>query len=339
MTKKHLTRDALAEKVIDVHSHVGVAIKEYSAAEYPYAQTAAGLYYQQLAGGVDVNVVFPFSADLYFEPSEFRDGKKVRARQPLSETPFQVENLILMREVFDYLPLQSHRFITFASFDPGRDVSGQLTALERLEANYPIYGIKINPTICQSRVTELLGRGEAFLDFAQQRGLPLLFHSTTAPNDEFSQASDILRIAEKRPEVRFCLAHGLLFHKKMLERAASCSNVWVDTAAMKIQVDLASRLVNEGVFTRADLIDADFSDHTKVMATLCESFPKMILWGTDSPAYTYHCRRKQGENIYEEFSLEGTYEDEIAALNALPPGLRDSVCNQNTLEFLFGPLL
>ena len=68
MKQKHLSRNALRGKVIDVHSHVGVELKHYSCLEYPYAQTAEGIYYQQLSGGVDVNVVFPFTVDLYCEP-------------------------------------------------------------------------------------------------------------------------------------------------------------------------------------------------------------------------------------------------------------------------------
>ena len=168
MVEKHLTRDDLQGKVIDAHSHVGVAIKEYCSEEYPYAQTAEGLYYQQLAGGVDVNIVFPFSADLYFEPTKLRAGEKIPAREPLSKSPYQVENRVLLREVFDYRPWRANRFVPFVSVDPGRDVSGQLAELEDLEKKFPIYGIKVIPVGCQSRALELLGQGEPFLDFAQE---------------------------------------------------------------------------------------------------------------------------------------------------------------------------
>ena len=86
----------------------------------------------------------------------------------------------------------------------------------------------------------------------------------------------------------------------------------------------------------ASLIDADFSDHLSVMRTLCESYPRMILWGTDSPCYSYICRRKQGEGTVHEFRLKATYADEVAALECLPGELKSRVSGLNTLEFLFG---
>ena len=336
MATKHLTRNDLKGKVIDVHSHVGIALKEYCCGEYPYAQTADGIYYQQLAGGVDVNVVFPFMPDLFFEPTKLLRGEKVPAREPLSKSPYATDNLILMREVFDYCPDRSHRFLPFVSLDPGRCVAEQLAALERLDEQYPIYGIKIHPVGCQSHALEFLGKGEPFLDFAQERDIPFLFHATTVPNDEYSQASDILQIAQSRPALRFCLAHCLFFHYELLEQASRMPNVWVDTAALKIQVDVLLQLVGEGIVKASDLLDIDYSDYREVMVFLCTTYPDTILWGTDSPAFTYHCRRNQGDDMYQEFALKGRYEDEVAALNALPEELRRKASNTNTQDFLFG---
>jgi hypothetical protein len=61
-----------------------------------------------------------------------------------------------------------------------------------------------------------------------------------------------------------------------------------------------------------------------------------MLWGSDSPWYTFICRRKQGEGSYLEFRLKARYEDEKAALDALSDDLRVRACNSNTLRFLFG---
>ena len=65
-------------------------------------------------------------------------------------------------------------------------------------------------------------------------------------------------------------------------------------------------------------------------------FPERIVWGTDSPCYSYIARRLQGEGRYLDFRLKGTYEQEKAALDALPPGLRRKVACSNTAAFLFG---
>lgn len=336
MANKHLSKADLKGKVIDAHSHVGVSIKMYSRGEYPYAQTIEGLYYQQLSGGVDVNVVFPLCADLYFEPEGLLQGNLIPAAKPLSDIPYKTENLLLMREVFDYCPELSDRFVPFVSVDPARDVAGQIKELESIEKKYPIYGIKVIPVGCQSRALELLDKGKSFLDFAAERNIPFLFHATTIPNDEYSQASDIFKIIDRRSELRFCLAHCLIFNKHFLDLADEAPNVWVDTAAMKIQVDVANEMVEQKLIKSSDLIDADFNDYREVMKTICQMYPDTIIWGTDSPAYVYHCMRQQGKGLSQEFALKGTYGNELEALNSLSATQRTKVSNANTLEFLFG---
>jgi len=332
---ERLSRERLKGKVIDVHAHVGVSLKAYGLVEYPYAQTVEGLYYRQLSGGVDVNVVFPFSADLYFEPTALTAGEMTPAREPISPAPYAIENRLIMREVFDYCPEIAERFLPFVSVDPERAVAGQIAELEKLQRDYPLYGIKVNPVLCQSHVGGLLKRGRALLDFAEERNLPLLFHVTTQPGEEYSQAADVFRIVEQRPELRFCLAHCILFHREFLKRADAMPNVWVDTAAMKIQVEWV-REETDRSFPASQLVDADYSDYTKVMRSLCERFEDTMIWGTDSPAYAYICRRKQAEGKSHEFRLKATYEDEVAALRVLPAGLREKVSNLNTLDFIFG---
>ena len=75
-----LTKSDLAGNVMDAHSHFGVALSAYGRAEYPYAQTVDGLYYQQLSGDVDVNSVFPFTSELYFDLAQRVDGRHGKAR-------------------------------------------------------------------------------------------------------------------------------------------------------------------------------------------------------------------------------------------------------------------
>jgi hypothetical protein len=71
------------------------------------------------------------------------------------------------------------------------------------------------------------------------------------------------------------------------------------------------------------------------MRALVERFPRTIIWGTDSPYHSYITRRLQGEEIYAEFRLKGTYEQEVAALDALTPA-QQTQNNANALAFLFG---
>jgi predicted TIM-barrel fold metal-dependent hydrolase len=323
-------------KVIDVHAHVGVSLGMYARGEYPYAQTLEGLAYRMRAGKVDAAVCFPFTPDLYFNYDGVVRGELVPADAALSPAPYAAENRCLMREVFEDCPELSDRFLPLVCVDPGRTVDAQLEKLAELVGEFPIYGVKVNPVLCQSPVAGLLGVGAPLLDFAEERGLPVLFHTNPFGTDAYSDTADVFRIIERRPRLRFCLAHCLLFHRESLERAAAAENVWVDTAAMKIQVALLADLF-ESEARREDCIDADYDDYRAVLGTLCEAYPDTMIWGTDSPAYAYRCRRKQREGTYAEFRYKATYEDEVAARDGLSEDLRRKVSTVNTLDFIFGP--
>ena len=128
----------LAGKTIDVHSHVGASIKSYACGEYPYAETVESLYYKQVANDVDVNVVFPLAPELFYDlPTLIRSGKLEEAREPFSTAPYQHENRMLMREVYEVLPELSERFLPFASVrhevgDVRRDDFGAVLVLAEL---------------------------------------------------------------------------------------------------------------------------------------------------------------------------------------------------------------
>lgn len=337
MTSPHLTPADLAGKLIDAHSHVGVYLKAYMCMEFPYAQSLEGLYYKQRANGVDVNVIFPFGPELHFDMHETVAGNAVPAAKPISSVPYGIENAVLMRELFDCCPERKEHFLPFVCADPGREVAAQIAALEQLESKYPIYGIKISPVMCQMPATKLLDEGKPLVEFARTRNIPILFHTTTDARETYSHAELVFQVVDANPDVRFCLAHCIAFHRGYLDRAAAMENVWVDTSALKIQVQLGHES-NPIMTTGPDRLDADFSDHRRVMRALVDAYPQTILWGSDSPAYSYIVRRRQGEGPedFEDFRLKATHEDEVAALEMLSDDQRRAVTNTNTLKCLFG---
>ena len=83
---------------------------------------------------------------------------------------------------------------------------------------------------------------------------------------------------------------------------------------------------------------ADYRHPGKVLRALAKAYPKRILWGSDTPAYSYMCRRRQGGETIAEFRLKARYEDEVAALRFLSAELQHEVANANTCDFLFGAL-
>ncbi len=331
----HLRRADLIGKVIDAHSHIGIALQEAAQINFPYCSSAEDLAYRQQANGVDFGVVFPISPGFYYDlPTLIETGELRPAARPISRVPYERENRLVLTDVYRFCPEHSHRFLPFVSVDPGRLIGEQIAVLEELEAEFSIYGVKIHPLMCQSKALALLDVGAALLEFFAVRNWPLLFHASTDPTDPFSQAADILLIAERHPELRFCLAHCIGCHREFLERADSLPNVWVDTSALKIQVELAYQ--NSPLMALPpDRFDWDYSDHVKVMQALVERFPRTIIWGSDAPYHSYITRRLQGEGVYAEFRLKGTYEQEKAALDALTPA-QQVQNNANALAFLFG---
>ncbi len=335
MVERHLGRADLANKTVDIHSHAGIAVREAAQISFPYCASIEDLAYRQRANGVDAGVVFPASPDFDFDLAQLATtGRLVPAERPISRAPYERENRLLLTDVFRFCPEHSVRFLPFVSVDPGRAVSEQIAVLSELEREFPIYGIKIAPVACQSKVTELLGPGEAFFDFFAERNWPILFHVAVSVGEQFSQAADTFRVIERHPELRYCLAHCIGFHRDFLQRADEMPNVWVDTAALKIQVELAYQ--NSPLMALPpERFDWDLSDHVKVMQALVAAFPETIIWGSDSPYHSYITRRLQGDGVYAEFRLKGTYEQEKAALDALTDAQR-AQNNANALAFLFG---
>jgi len=334
--ERHLHRGDLVGKVIDAHSHIGVAFREAAQINFPYCSSAEDLAYRQKANGVDFGVVSPISPALYYDlPTLIETGELRPAARPISRVPYERENRLLLTDVYRFCPEHSGRFLPFISVDPGRLIHEQITSLEELEQEFPIYGVKIHPLMCQSRARALLDVGAPLLAFFVARNWPILFHASTDPTDPFSQASDILDVAERHPELRFCLAHCASAHRSSLERAAALPNVYVDTAALKIQVDLFRTEKAQGDQRSAEMLDVDYSDHVRFFQALVAMFPTTMLWASDAPYHSYITRRLQGGGVYREFRLKGTYEEEVAAWRGLTAAQQQQV-NTNTLTFLFG---
>jgi predicted TIM-barrel fold metal-dependent hydrolase len=335
MVSKHIQRQDLIGKVLDAHAHAGINIKAFAETGFPYCSSIEDLFYRQSTNGVDCSVVFPITPELFFDiPHYAETGKLIPAARPLSPAPYVQENRMLLHDVFRFCPERASHFIPFVSVDPGRKVQEQLASLRELEQEFPIYGLKVVPVACQSKVTKLLDEGEAFLEFAQERNWPILFHVTTDPGEEFSGAEDTFRVMEKHPDLRYCLAHCIGFHRGHLERADAMPNVWVDTSALKIQVQLV-RENSPIVPGLAERLECDYSDHLQVMQALVHRYPKTIIWGSDAPYHSYITRRLQAEGYYFEFRLKGPYEEEKAALDVLSPDERQQI-GLNALQFVFG---
>lgn len=313
--------------MIDCHNHVGVEFLNYLRGEFPYAQHLEAMVREGGALGIEKWVVFPMVTNLSFDLQGLRAGRI--ESKPLYETvPYAWENRRLLREIYDLFPDCGEKTYPFVMADPLRNISRQIEAIRSLREDYRFYGIKIQSTIIQAPIRNLLAEGGAFLDLAEEWNLPMLIHSSIDPADLWAQASDILDVAESRPNVRFCLAHSCRFDKQSLDRTAELPNAWFDCSAHCIHCDLA--VVDSPVVApREKRLDSDYSDPARVLQDLAETYPDALMWGSDSPYYSYVAHYDQGF-----LSLRSTYEKEVGCLTALEADLRDRVSRRNTLRFL-----
>ena len=330
--QKRITRGQLEGKIIDVHTHVGITLCTYLMGSYPYGQSVESLLYKMNANSVDAAVTFPTWESVYFDTARFlADRVRVAAKPRIAEAPYVLENRLLCEEVYDKTPGAPGRVLPFACVDPGRCIKRQVKELQRLADEYPLYGIKISGVMIQSSHRHLLGKGAAFVHLAKDRNWPILLHSTAYAGDRFCHNSINLAVARHYPQVRFCLAHCLGFDKVCLDQADAMDNVWVDCAAMKIQVE-----PEEILAPPERRFPSNYRDYKRVFGDLAQAYPATMLWGTDSPAYTYVERRKYADGSQVNFTLQGSYEMEKAALDSLDRKSRTMVANRNTRRFLFG---
>ncbi len=307
--------------IFDVHNHLGVELGAYGRGEFPYGQSFSALRANARREGVSHLVVFPMVS--YLAQQNLADGL-IFSRETV---PYAWENRRLMAEIYGLFAAQSEHVFPFAMFDPGREIAAQIAALRELKRDFPIYGLKTQPTIIQSPITALNGAGAAILELAREWNVPVLIHSSVFPLDVWSQARDILDIAQKWPAVRFNLAHSCRFDLECLERLALLPNCWFDVSAHGIHCELATQ--NSPVVAPTERrFNADYAQPAAVLRDLATVFSKKLLWGSDSPYYSFAATVEQ-----ETLALLSSFERETGFFQALPDDSKSQIW-QNTLDWL-----
>lgn len=243
----------------------------------------------------------------------------------LEAVPYEFENSRLVSELAMF-PEYADRAIPVWMVDPARNSLGQISALRKLRETAVCRMLKLQGTIIQSRVIELLGSGECFLDLAEEWNVPFIIHSSVRPDDVWSQVADILKVAEQRPGVRFCVAHSCRFDWAGLDRVAELPNTWFDCSAHRIHCMLAAK-DDPAVAPSNRRFPADYRDTGAVLAKLAEAYPDKLCWGSDSPFYSY---------VDDKIQLLSSYPEEVADLMALPEDVRLRVGRLNSLALLDG---
>jgi len=311
---------------IDNHVHIGVDPMFYLRGFTPYCLDLVQLLVEARDTGIDRWVIFPFVAYLALDFQALREGKLQLSDSGNEKVPYQFENRRLLDEIKLLGEGEAEKFWPFLMADPGRCAAAQVREWESLVKTHKFHGIKIQPTILQSEITSLLGEAKCMVDFASERNLPFLIHSSISPTDRWSQCADILRVVESRPDVRFVLAHSCRFHHASLKRVAELPNAWFDCSAHGIHCDCAVQDLST-VAVSSERFPSDYSSPGTVLRDLAEAFPNKLIWGSDAPFYSY-------SDV--TLKLLSSYEKEISYLNALPEELREKISHRNTLAWLRG---
>lgn len=305
--------------IYDVHTHIGLDVGFFLRGWWPYAATVQDLTERMDRYGVDRAVCFPFTLSTAYDHDAFASRGEIVLRP--GRAPFDRENALLLQEVnrID----TDRRLRVLGMFDPAREVEAQVKNLQPLVNR--LTGLKLQGTVIQANVRELLGQGRPLMELAQEHDLPVLIHTSINPADKWAQAADCLDVAEAFPNVRFNLAHSLRYSLSNLKRAATLPNVWIDCSAHLIHCMLAVKGAAT-VAPKHDRVDADYSKPSQVLEVIADILGKdKYLWGSDSPYMSW-----SDDNI----SLVVRYGDEVAAFKALPASLQKSMGETAPLQWL-----
>lgn len=313
--------------LIDCHNHLGMELHQYLRGEFPYAQHFSTLLEDGARNGIARFVVFPMVTNFAMNLRELRDNRVVSGNA-LENVPYAFENRRLMREVNALFEPESAAAIPFAMFDPLRETAAQERALRALHSEYSLRGLKTQTTMLQAHIKSLLDEGRVFLELAREWNLPLLIHSSVLPSDAWAQARDIIDIAEKCPDVRFNVAHSCRFDKTQLDRIAQLPNTWFDCSAHGIHCALAQQ-DHPSIAPRERRFDSDYTQPARVLADLDAAYQGKLMWGSDSPYYSYIA-----QSAGETYSLRSSYQRETSFLHALPEETKNRIANSHTRAWL-----
>jgi hypothetical protein len=120
----------------------------------------------------------------------------------------------------------------------------------------------------------------------------------------------------------------LRFDREQLDRLNAMPNCWFDCSAHRIHCDLAVQ-GSDVVAPQGRRFDSDYARPSQVLRDLAEAFPDKLLWGSDSPYYSFVATIEG-----QLFELRSSYAQEVSALRALPLQLQQQISETNTLNFL-----
>ncbi len=314
------------EILIDVHTHIGTDLLFYLQKHYPYAQDWISLVKEGERHGISRFVVFPMVSHIGLDWNGLCEGKIITGKEAI--VPYAFENRRMMVEIQERFPDHAKKALPLWMVDPSRNPEGQVQAIRDLNQQYPCVGLKVQATVIQSYIRDFLGKGGVLLDLAEEKGWPVLIHTSVHPEDPWSCVKDILTVTKSRPRIRFNLAHSCRFDLAALDQIAELPNAWFDCSAHRIHCQLAVEN-HLAVAQGKSRFPSDYRDPFQVLSDLAERYPTKLMWGSDAPFDSY---------IDDQMGLKSSYQEEVEVLHRLEAAVKHRIGYTNTMNFLGLPL-
>lgn len=315
---ERLRQEQLAGKLIDVHSHSGgMDLSNFYKGLYPTTQDILDLEDKGYRAGVDLQVVFPMCTTIYYDiPAYWREH--TFKESGYCAYPFQLENQRLL-ECVSYFGLK--RLLPFLCFSLRAGVTEQEASIVSLAEKFPVYGLKYHTKVDQCAASEI-DRRSRFTDIAKLLNVPIMVHTE---EKGCSSAMELLSLAQRHPEVRFCAAHLGGFSRAFFRALEDYpwDNLYVDCSPLVARCRSLSRMTVPDT-----LLDLDYSNPAGVLGYFLHTFPGRILWGTDAPWTSYgHLDDGPGDHCRDGYAREA------GILRA--SGAQEQV-SRNTVRYLLG---
>lgn len=313
-----VTREELACKIIDAHTHSGgISFTHYFLEAFPYCCSIRELILNMNNAMVDYSITFPIPTNICTAISPTVD--KITHDIIFTHEPclYYWANRRLLIETRMY---GEGRVLPFVLFSLYGDYKRQIENINILSKEFDIYGIKIHTSADRTSLERILEEPILF-SFFQNIDLPIIVHSGF---ERFSNAAEMCKVFEAFPNLRFCVAHAGRMNSKFLHDIKDLSNVWIDISPI-------THLYETLNDRKEDIIQLDYSNPQEMINYLMEKFSHKVLFGTDYP--WVHCGYLKK---FKNTSMPDDYLKSIEILKSFPDDYVRKLSNNNVCDLLFG---
>lgn len=266
--------------IVDVHTHTPTHRGDVPADERrvydrwrpdrPVVSTNSWAEYDEAVAPADVSIVFNIAVD-----------------DPLAATGIPTDPRRINESTAEFVAADPSRRIGFLSVNPAHP--GALEEAERCRTELGLRGVKLGPNY--QHLDPLSGEALALYAWAEQHGLPILFHQGASPIRDaplrYAHPLVMDEIATMHPELRIVMAHmGHPWQRDTIVTIRKHPHVYADVSALPYRAWSfweCMRLASEWGATAKLLLGSDFPIATTAETIAALRDVNRIVEGTALP--------------------------------------------------------